>query len=395
MKFLRNLPVQTRRDAWVEVDLAAIEHNASQIRKVLPADLGLMAIVKADAYGHGAVMVTPTLEASGVSILGVAAMDEAIQIRRAGLEIPILVIGAIPDWAVQVAVENDIQLTIFAPNHLESLKKIYALTRKPVKVHIKVDTGMHRIGINWKEALSFIKSCKDLPFLQIEGVFSHLASPEDEDFTALQVQRFDQVLQGIQTLSPFLSIPYIHLLNSAGALAPLKSSEALLNKSSERGQNLARLGISFFGYGPESKSIPLIPAMSLKGRIIHLQDLAPGEGVSYGQSYRNEGDKPIRLAVLPLGYADGVFRGLSNQIDALIHGKRVRQVGNITMDQMMFDVTSVANLEIGETMTLIGQNGDERITLSDWASVLNTIEYELMCALRVRLPKTYTRTDFH
>ncbi len=375
MKFLRNLPTQTRRDAWVEVDLDAIEHNACVIRKTIPRSVDLMAVIKADAYGHGAVMIIPTLEASGVSIVGVAAIDEAIQIRQAGLEIPILVIGAVPDWAVQMAIEQDIQLTVFAPNHLDSLKKVYELTQKPAKVHIKVDTGMHRIGIHWQEAEAFIKACESLPFIQIEGVFSHLASANDVTFTHTQRQRFQQVLEGLDTLPP-----HIHLANSAGALT-----------FPETHYNLVRLGIAFLGYGVP-KALNLTPALSLKGRIVHLYDLQPGEGVSYDQSYKNTGDSSKKLAVLPIGYADGIFRALSNQMEALVQGHRVRQVGYITMDQMMFDVTDVPDLSVGETMTVIGKDSGECISLSEWAGILGTVEYELMCALRVRLPKIYTRT---
>jgi alanine racemase len=187
MRTLRNLPSQPRRDAWLEVNLGAIEHNARAIRKLIPKHVNLMAIVKADAYGHGAAMILPTLEASGVSMAGVASIDEAIQLRQAGLKLPILVIGVAPDWAFQFAADYDIQLTIFAQHHLESLRKAYQQDQIPFQVHIKVDTGMHRIGIPWKKAAEFILQCQSLPYLEVKGIFSHLADSHDPELSALQV----------------------------------------------------------------------------------------------------------------------------------------------------------------------------------------------------------------
>jgi alanine racemase len=384
VKFTRNLPIQTRRDAWVEVNLGQLEQNTRRIRQQIPPEVALMAIVKADAYGHGAVMCIPTLEASGVQMVGVASMDEALQIRRAGLEIPILVIGGIPDWAVHIAAENHIQLTVFEENHLESLKNAYTLTGQPVKIHIKVDTGMHRIGVDYRQAAPFIQQVRTLPYLQLEGVFTHLASAEDPQVSQLQLERWKTVLSQIDPLPPC-----VHVANSGGAL-----------RYPESHYSLVRMGIGFFGYGEQPQPTPthqedFLPVMGLKARIIHLQDVPAGEGVSYSYTYHAPPESSIRVATLPLGYADGVPRILSNQIEALLHGVRVPQIGAITMDQMMLDVSQVPDAAIGESVTLLGAeqgpHGTERITLTDWAEKAKTLEYELMCGLRVRLPKTYTR----
>lgn len=382
MKSLRHSPVQPRRDAWVEVDLGAIERNARIVRASVPAHVDLMAVVKADAYGHGAAMALPTLEASGVRMAGVAAIDEAIQLRQAGIRMPILVMGAVPDWAVRYALEYDIRLTVFTPAHLESLRQAQSGERRRFRAHIKVDTGMHRIGIPWERTADFVRQCRQLDFLEVEGIFSHLADSFDPELTRIQTTRWQSALDQIDPLPR-----YVHISNSGHALTP----GAL---ASENRNNLARLGIAFFGYGspPLNPELRLEPAMSLKARIIHLQDAPPDTGVSYGHTYKTPPNHVSRIATTPVGYADGVPRILSGRIEGLLAGSSVPQAGTITMDQMMFDVTDVPQARIGDVITLIGKaESGEAIWLDDWAEKAGTIEYELMCALRVRLPKTYTR----
>ncbi len=389
MRTLRQVPLQPRRDAWVEVNLGAIEENAKAIRQKIPADVALMAIVKADAYGHGAAMVLPTLQASGVSMAGVASMDEAIYLRQAGIKMPVLVIGVVPDWAFQYATDHDIQLTIFAHHHLESLRKAYEQDHTPFKVHIKVDTGMQRIGIGWEAAAAFVAHCQSLPYIQVEGVFSHLADSHDPAMNQVQLARWASVCAQIDPLPR-----YVHISNSGHALAPEAFSPAAQTQTPN---TLARLGIAFFGYGkhPLCQGLNLKPVMSLKARIMHLHTVPPDTGISYGHHYHTPVDAERLVATVPLGYADGVPRCLSSQIVGMLAGQAVPQLGNITMDQMMFDVTEVPGVAIGDTITLLGQEDpkrpDQAIWLDDWAAKAGTIEYELMCALRVRLPKTYTR----
>ncbi len=377
MKSSRNLPFHTRRDAWVEVNLSAIEENTLQLRNFIPPSVELMAVIKADAYGHGATMVLPTLEASGVSMVGVAAMDEAMQIREAGFSLPILVLGVTPDWAMHYAVENDVQITIFSQQHLDGLERLYEMTHTPTQVHIKVDTGMHRIGVAWEDAAMFIRHCQQLPSIQLKGIFSHLAHTEDKGFTDLQMSRWNQVLESLETLPRFC-----HLANSSGIWHyPLGKT------------NLVRAGISIFGHPADALPLPvkLKPAMGLKARIVHIHELQPGEGVSYNQTFLNQTSQKKRIATLPLGYADGILRGLSNKMEGLYHGTRIAQVGNITMDQLMMDITDISEATVGDVVTLLGDSNGISIELTDWANHLNTIVYELMCNLRVRLPKTYVR----
>ncbi|MGE0201629.1 MAG: alanine racemase [Candidatus Melainabacteria bacterium] len=376
MKFIRETPTQTRRDTWVEIDLGALERNAKALRQAVPASQQMMAIVKADAYGHGAVMILQTLEASGIDMLGVASLDEALQIRKAGIRLPTLVIGVVPDWALATAAQQEIQLTVFDAHHLQSLTQAHQQTGRTFKVHVKVDTGMHRIGVAWEEAADFINMLSGQPGIQLEGVFSHFADTADARFTQTQLERWRQVV-GRLNQKP----RYLHIANSEGMLLHGHSLDPKYS-------NLVRTGIALFGYGPAG-SPPLEPVMGVKGRIIRIHDVGADESVSYGRRFTT--NAPTRIATVPLGYADGVPRILSGKIDGLLLDQRVPQAGVITMDQMMFDVTSVADAQVGDIITLVGADGPHRITLSDWAAIAQTIEYELMCGLRVRLPKVYVR----
>jgi alanine racemase len=389
MSTSRQLPLQPRRDAWVEINLGALERNVRRIRERLQPDTSLMAVVKADAYGHGAPMCVPMLLASGVESVAVASMDEAIQLRESGVHCPILVLSAVPAWAVPVAAQHKISLTIFQPRQLEALKNAYQLTGLPVSVQIKVDTGMHRIGIALEEATAFYQACQDLGgAIQIDGLYSHLACSDDPNTTALQYQRWQTWLETLAKPLP----RWVHFSNSGGldTLAP----------ESWQACNVLRPGLILWGYSAYKQapwSQHLEPVMGLKARITHVQALPSGEGVSYGHRFVTR--RESRIATLPLGYADGVPRGLSQKLELLYQGKRVPQVGTITMDQMMVDITDLPQLTVGDTLTLLGQSGPpnvapslrDSITLEDWAQILNTIPYELMCGLRVRLPRIYVR----
>jgi alanine racemase len=391
MDSLRQLPVQPRRDAWVEVNLGALEENARLIRRLIPENIELMAIVKADAYGHGAAMVLPTLEASGVKMAGVASMDEAIHLRQSGIRMPVLVLGGVPDWTVRYAAREDIRLSIFDEHHLDILSRAAMHETRPFKVHVKIDTGMHRIGIPWEKAAPFIADCRKLDFIEVEGMFSHFADSTDSPSRALQLERWAAVRHAVNPLPH-----YVHISNSLHALEPGVFQSPYSNGF---GNNLARLGLAFFGYGLPSghaEGDRLKPVLGLKARILHIQEVAAGTGISYGHTHHT---RPLltgalsRIATVPLGYADGVPRCLSNKIEGLLAGRRVPQVGTITMDQMMFDISAVPEALIGDSITLLGWEEPEGQTLwlDEWARHAGTIEYELMCALRVRLPKTYIR----
>ncbi|MCR5260438.1 MAG: alanine racemase [Candidatus Gastranaerophilales bacterium] len=377
MKFNRQSYLNTRRDAWVEINLDAIEKNILELKKYAKKDAKILAVVKADAYGHGSVMITPTLLASGVYMLGVASIDEAMQLRENKITAPILVLGAAPVWAFDWAAYNDISLSLFLPEHIEACKVTYEKTGIKPKVHVKLDTGMNRIGVSHENAVSLIKEVQKSDFIELKGIFTHFACAEDLEKTKEQIAIWDDVLSKV---------------NTDGLLLHIANTAALITFP-EINYNMARAGIGIYGLQPDLipdfKNPPkLIPAMSLKGRIVNIHGAHANSGVSY--SHRYVTDKETTIATVPIGYADGVSRGLSGKICGLLHGKKVRQIGNITMDQMMFDITGVKADE-GDVITLLGQDGDESISINEWADILHTINYELICRLKVRLSRVYTR----
>ena len=377
MKFNRRSYLNTKRDAWVEINLDYIEKNVCEIKKFIKKDSKLLAVVKADAYGHGSVMITPTLLASGVYMLGVASIDEGMQLREAQIDVPILVLGAAPVWAFDYAAENNITLSLFSDEHIDAARLAYQKTGNKVKVHIKVDTGMNRIGVCYKKAVELIKKVQSSAFIELEGVFTHFACAEDEEKTNEQLTRWNDIISQVDT---------------DGLLIHCANTSAIIGFA-DLEYNMARAGIGIYGFVPDvvksNKNLPkLNPVMALKGRITNVHEVEEGCGVSYCHTY--VANKPVKIATIPIGYADGVARTLSNKIFGILNGKKVPQIGNITMDQMMFDVTGIDAKE-GDIITLLGQDGNENISIDEWADILGTINYELICRLKVRLSRVYTR----
>jgi alanine racemase len=373
MKNTRQTNINIHRDAWVEINISNLENNIKELKKNIPSGTKLLGVVKADAYGHGAVMLAPTILASGIDMLGVASIDEGVDLRQAGIDCDILILGAVPLWAIESAVKNDLSISVFTLEHLKMCEQVYKRTEIKPKVHVKLDTGMNRIGIRADEAVDFIKYVQTLTYIDFKGIFTHLAAAEELDKAKEQMQKWDNVIDNINSEGLLL-----HILNTAGTICyNIKNS------------NMRRVGIALYGLYPDFPDVEferpnLKPLISLKGRIVNIHTAKDGEGVSYCHTFVAKGERTI--ATVPMGYADGVSRLLSNKIKGMLNGKEVPQVGNITMDQMMFDITGVeANL--GDVITLI----DETHTIDDWAKILNTINYELTCRLKVRLPRVYTR----
>ncbi|NLF84208.1 MAG: alanine racemase [Candidatus Gastranaerophilales bacterium] len=380
MSKLRKPIVQTRRDAWIEINLNNVEHNIKELKKLTRPETKFMAVVKADAYGHGSDMSAATLIASGVDMLGVASVDEGIQLRAAGITVPILVLGTTPDWAFVSAAENNIQVSIFDDEHINSCIHTYNRLGCKQEVHVKVDTGMHRIGINHEVASEFINKVLNTPEIELQGVFSHLACAENREITACQVKRWENVINAIPNRQNLV----IHLSNTAGIIS-----------NSDLNYDMVRAGIGIYGLYPDLPGdVAVVPdfkqVMSLKGRISHIKEISEDSGVSYGYSYKADKER-VKIATIPIGYADGVPRSLSNRIFGIIKGQKVQQVGNITMDQMMFDITNVNNVSNGDIITLLGEDNGAFISIDEWAKLLGTINYEVTCRLRVRLPRVYTR----
>ena len=373
MKIVRQSNVNIHKDAWVEINLDSLAQNIQEIKKGIPKDKKFLAIVKADAYGHGASMLAQTMLASGVDAFGVSSVDEGLDLRKVKIKAPILVVGAIPLWAIESATQNDIAFSIFNDEHLEACKDVYERTGIKPKVHVKLDTGMNRIGVRSENGVSYIEKVRQADFVDFEGVFTHLASAEEPEETKKQIDRWNSVIENIDTKGLLL-----HIQNTAATFAyDIKS-------------NMVRVGISLYGLYPDlpqkvNYKPKLKQVMGLKGRITNIHEVMPGEGVSYSHKFIAE--KKSRVATIPIGYADGVSRNLSNKIYGLINGHKVRQIGNITMDQMMFDLDGV-EAHVGDVVTLLD---DKTLSLDSWAEILHTINYELTCRLKVRLPRIYVR----
>ena len=373
MKNIRQSQVNTHRDAWIEVNLESVAHNVKEFRDNISPHTKILGIVKADAYGHGAVMLAPIMLASGIDMLGVASIDEGLDLRKEKITCPILVVGAVPVWAFDVAAENNIEISIFSDAHINACEQAFLRTGIKPKVHIKIDTGMNRIGIEANEAVDFIEKVQYCDFIELKGIFSHLANAENKTKTQEQLDCWNNILSKINTDGLLL-----HILNTAGSMTYNVQS------------NMVRIGISVYGLYPDlEKDILFRPnlkqVMSLKGRITNIHQMKKNSGISYGYSYI--ADKDTTVATIPIGYADGVPRGLSNKIYGEINGEKIKQIGNITMDQMMFDITGL-DVKEGDVITLLNEND---LSIDNWAKIINTINYELPCRLKVRLPRVYVR----
>jgi len=370
------------RSTWAEIDLKAIVHNYKQVKKLVGKETKVMAVVKANAYGHGTVEVSKTLEGLGVSYLGVATMDEAVRLRDHGIKTPILVLGSVLPDEVHAAVENNITLTLASDELLNAIRS-EVKGRGPearVKIHIKIDTGMGRIGIWHEDALNFIKNLAVDRHIVIEGIYTHFsAAGHDNFFTNYQIESFEKLLAKLDGFD--VRIPLKHSANSI-ATVDFKRSHL----------NLVRPGLVIYGMYPKytfPKLIKLKPAMSLKTRIVYIKDTPPGRSISYGRSYVT--GKHTRIATLPIGYADGYLRGLSNKAYVLVRGKKAPVVGRVTMDQTMIDVGNIRKASVGDEVVLIGCQGREEIRAEKLARLAGTIAYELVSLISNRVPRVYKK----
>lgn len=365
----------SRQRAWVEIDLSAIKHNIRELKSILSSQTALMAVVKADAYGHGAVTIAKTVIEAGANWLGVATVPEGIELRSSGIKAPILILGA--TYTVE-------QIEAIAHWHLQptlgsvEAAKLYSQTLKDeLPVHIKLDTGMSRLGASWQQAVEFVQLVHNLPNLQIASVYSHLATAESMDRTMMrqQQQRFEWAISQLADID--LPLPCLHLSNSAATLTEIGLH-----------YDLVRVGLAVYGLYPAphlQTAVNLKPVLQVKARVTQVKTIAPQTGVSYG--YKFISDRVTLLAVVGIGYADGVPRNLSNQMMVIIRGKKIPQIGAITMDQLMLDVSAIPDLQPGEIVTILGIDGKEQISADDWAKQLNTISWEILCSFKHRLPR--------
>jgi alanine racemase len=365
------------RPTWAEIDLSAIEHNYKQVRKLVGKNIHVMAVVKANAYGHGTVEVSRVLEAEKVDYLGVATTDEAVRLRDHGIKTPILVLGSVLPGEVAIAVEKDITLTLCSDDLLDAIRKA-ARNGKKLKVHIKIDTGMGRVGIWHEDALDYIKKISTEKGIVLEGIYTHFSSAgRDDFFTNYQIDEFEKLIVSIE--KSWIKIPLKHAANSI-ATVDFKRSHL----------NLVRPGLVIYGMYPKHtfpKLIKLKPALSLKTRIVFIKDTPPGRSISYGRTFITQ--KHTRIATLPIGYADGYGRKLSNKGEVLIHGERAKVVGKVTMDQTMVDVGHIKAAKVGDEVVLIGNQGNDEIRAETLARLADSIAYEVVCGISNRVPRIY------
>ncbi|WP_219833897.1 alanine racemase [Paenibacillus sp. R14(2021)] len=372
------------RPTRAEISLDALAHNLQAFRKAIPGGMLLMASVKANAYGHGAVETAREAERCGVDYLGVAFLDEALQLRQAGLKAKILVLGYVPPEGLAIARDADIAIALFREDVLEAAAALPS--GKKLTVHIKIDTGMGRLGqLAGEDAVAFIRRAMEEPNLHVEGLFTHYARADEADksYTQLQHGRFTALVQQLRTEA--LNIPIIHAANSAAGI-----------DTPEMGGGMLRLGISMYGLYPSTEvnrqRIALKPVLTLKTEVVMVKQVPKGWGISYGSRYVTQGDEAI--GTLPVGYADGFSRMLTGKAEVLLRGRRVPVLGTICMDQCMIGLDSAGGpgpVVNGEEVVLIGSQGNAVISAEEVADKLGTLNYEVTCMIASRVPRVYTR----
>ncbi len=368
------------RPTWVEIDLNAIGNNTRHIKALVGPHVKVLASLKADAYGHGSLKVARTVLHNGASQLGVATVSEAIPLREGGINAPILVFGYIPRWQMREAVRLGITVTLYSIELAQELARAALELEKTVKVHVKVDTGMGRLGIRAEEVdeiLALVREIKALPGLELEGIFTHFAEADtlDRAYTLRQLERFRSVLQVLD--KEHLRPPIVHAANSAATIS-----------LPETHFDMVRPGIAIYGLDPSAQvHLPdgFRPALSFKTQVSQVKIIPAGEGISYGATYITE--EPTRIAVLPVGYADGFRRSPRNWGTVLIHGEEAAILGRVCMDQCMVDVSHIPQVRMGDEVVLIGHQGEASLSAEKVAERLGTINYEVVAEILARVPR--------
>ncbi len=373
--------------AWAEINLDSIAHNILCIREKIGKDTKLLTVIKADAYGHGYEEVAKTAIECGVDFFGVATCDEALQIRKSGFDVPVLILGTVEDDEYESLIGENISLTVFSRAMAETISEAAQKLGKTVRLHIKLDTGMSRIGYMADEAadkaavIDEIIGISRLKNIEIEGIFTHFSKADEpeEDFTHIQFKRFMDICGGVEERG--LKIPLRHCCNSGGIL-----------HFPEYHLDMVRSGIITYGCMPSDNTktdVSLIPTMMLKSKVTDVKRIGPGVGISYGGTY--ETDAPADIATFGIGYADGYFRCLSNKGQVIIGGEIANVVGRVCMDQTMADVTHVKNVKIGDEVILFGTDGNNTITVDSVAALAGTISYEVLSVVGRRIPRVYIK----
>ncbi len=372
--------IEFMRPTYAEIDLRAIHHNLKQVRKQVGKHPHIMAVVKANAYGHGMIPVaTSVLKEKLASYLGVAIVEEGITLRNNGIEAPVLVLTAPPEPQLGLFVEHNLGATLCSISIARKLDRIAAGLGKKAVVHVKVDTGMGRIGIAPKDAMAFIGAVTTLDNIEMAGIFTHFATADGKDLSFARKQLSDFTLLLHRLDSAGIHIPIKHCANS-GAILQMKESYF----------DMVRPGIMLYGYYPSRetrKPLTLKPAMSIRSRIEFMNTVEKGTSVSYGRRYYTS--SKTNIASVSIGYADGISRRLTNKASVLVNGKKYPVVGAICMDQLMIDVGGRPVCKVGDRVTLMGRDGDLEIPCWKISETLGTIPYEIFCAVSERVPRNY------
>ncbi|MSR74301.1 MAG: alanine racemase [Planctomycetes bacterium] len=376
--FLRHRP-----RSWAEIDLGAFRHNLARARSLAPGGQ-VLAVLKADAYGHGALAIATAAQAAGAAMLGVGDSSEALELRRAGVEADLLVLGGLVSSEIPSVIDAGIIPVVHGFGRVEELEREAAAQQRRVRVHLKVDTGMGRMGMNPSRVKDVARRILQSKHVVLDGVMSHLAGawPQEAEANRAQLQRFAAVLEELHSLGA--NPRHVHIRNSSGLL----DREALLP-----GESLVRVGACLYGFSPAGNEPPagFKPVLSLRTQIVFMKDVQSHAHVGYGGTFSPR--RRTRLAIIPLGYHDGVKRGLANRGHALVRGRRAPLVGAVSMDYSTLDVTDVASATVGDMVTLIGRDGCERQTVEHLAAVAGTIPYDVLCGLGrrvVRIPTSST-----
>lgn len=368
--------------AWAEVNLDNIAHNVLEIRRITNEKAEIMGIVKADAYGHGVMEVAKTLLANGVTRLAVSMLDEAIQLRKVGIEVPILILSYTDPRRAEEIVLNDVTQAVFSHDLANALSEASVKLGKNVKIHIKIDTGMTRVGfMPGYSAIKNVIEISKLPGIIIEGLFTHFASADESDksYTYMQFERFISICNELNRIG--LYIPVKHVANSAAIM-----------EFPEMHLDMVRPGIILYGMYPSSEvdctKLDLKPAMTLKANVTLVKEVEKDTCISYGRIFTTK--RQSKIATIPIGYADGYTRLLNNKGKVLINGEIAPVVGRICMDQCMVDVSDLKNeVKVGDEVVLFGKQGDKEIKIEDVAAQMGTINYEVVCIIGKRIPRAY------
>lgn len=365
------------RPTWAEIDLSAIEYNFRQIKRMVGSKIDILAVIKADAYGHGAIRIAEKLKTCGVRYFGVATVDEAIELRKSKIVTPILLLSTVTSDELPTLIKYKITPTISDMRTAVYFNNKLKKSGKKIPVHLKIDTGMGRIGIWHKQAMSFIKRLSKLDNLILEGIYTHFPSAEDDvKFTNAQIASFKKLIEYLEKNNIF--IPLKHMANS---IAVMRHRRSYLN--------LVRPGLMVYGLYSDLKQkkfLRLKPAMSFKTRITYLKEVGAGRSISYGRTFITKAK--ARIATLPVGYADGYNRLLSNKAGVLVKGRRCPVVGRVCMDHTMIDVTKI-NAELGDEVVLMGRQKKSQISAEEIAQLCSTISYEVVCWVSKRVPRIY------